>query len=538
MLVANIMVFIKKIKDQPALASFLLVASLFATFWSVFESHWETNDDVAMSMVAHGYGLAEYGSPHLVFSNVLWGHMVRSIPSINGIWGYSLATMMVLLVTGWSIYYFLLRLGTGYLLGALAVVLVFSRPLLFPQFTINAGLLTVAAIIGLQVYARFNTVGSLVAACILAFFGYLVRSHEFVLVIGVALSFLPWRLLYEQCQVRIAFLVLGVTIGLASFYNSGSYSGAEWSYFKELNTARLPYTDYGAARQLEQHREIITRYGYSRNDIELIGKWFFVDANIADTKSLNAMMSELGPRQNQKGSIKSGFTSVSTALMSIKLLPIILSALLLFVRVPRLSVALSWVFCLAALFSMGFMGRPGILRVYLPLFSMLFLLPMAMWQVNGVAQRWKTVLILFVACIGNTCLLIPGVLAAKQATVQVKRDIHGLPAGPIVSWGSAFPFQYAFPVLTNKLKNHEIRLYGLGVFTRAPFSVATAEEGKGLGFIRRLCTSEGITIMASQADLQALRCYCVEHVLGELRVLDLYTTSSIKVQQVQCERGM
>lgn len=43
-------------------------------------------------------GLAAYGSSHLIFSNVLWGYLVRAIPAINGVLGYSLATMGVLLV--------------------------------------------------------------------------------------------------------------------------------------------------------------------------------------------------------------------------------------------------------------------------------------------------------------------------------------------------------------------------------------------------------------------------------------------------------
>lgn len=49
---------------------------MLATLWLacllvIFEPAWETNDDVAIAMVAHGYGFASTGSANLLFSNVL-----------------------------------------------------------------------------------------------------------------------------------------------------------------------------------------------------------------------------------------------------------------------------------------------------------------------------------------------------------------------------------------------------------------------------------------------------------------------------------
>ena len=112
---SSISSLIRFIKDCPALLSFLLVATLIVSLFLAFEPRWETNDDLAMSMIAHGYGLAAYDSPQLVFSNILWGYLVRALPAINGVLGYSLATIGVLLVYGWAILYFLIRLGIGYM---------------------------------------------------------------------------------------------------------------------------------------------------------------------------------------------------------------------------------------------------------------------------------------------------------------------------------------------------------------------------------------------------------------------------------------
>ena len=63
--------------------SLAIAAAFVFSLCLVFEARWETNDDVAMSMVAHGYGVAAFGSPNLIFSNVLWGYLVRAVPQIK-----------------------------------------------------------------------------------------------------------------------------------------------------------------------------------------------------------------------------------------------------------------------------------------------------------------------------------------------------------------------------------------------------------------------------------------------------------------------
>ena len=59
---------------------------------SISSPIFETNDDVHLSMIAHGYGIATGGSPRLVYSNVLWGYFIRLVPEIWGVPGYSLIT--------------------------------------------------------------------------------------------------------------------------------------------------------------------------------------------------------------------------------------------------------------------------------------------------------------------------------------------------------------------------------------------------------------------------------------------------------------
>jgi MFS family permease len=526
---------IRKLKDRPALLAFLLATALIVSLCIAFVPCFERNDDVAMSMIAHGYGLTAYGSSHLVFSNVLWGYLVRAIPDINGVLGYSLATLSVLLVISWAILYFLLRLGAGYLPGLFAVALLIAIPTLRPQFTVNAGLLTVAAVLGWQVHARLGGISSLIIACLLAFFGYLIRSQEFLLVLGVALPLLPWRALRERRQMQIAILLLGVAIISATAFDRWSYSGPEWQPFLEFNSARIPFTDYHAGEHLKKHPEILARHGYSPNDMDLMANWFFVDPQIADPKSLNEMLAELGPLPLQAGSIQSGFSAIKTLFIPM-FLPFWISGIILLVLMPRWPVALAWLLCLAALFTIGFMGRPDALRIYVPLMTLLMLAPLVVGKYRKGARLWMATTTLLAACIGNAYLYIPDALAAKQWTQQVWRDIHGLPAGPIVSWGGSFPFELAFPVLANDLNSRNIKLYGLDSFTHAPYSVANTEQIAGRGLIERLQTTAGIPIIAIPTMLEMLRIYCKEHLNGQLQGFSAYKSRSLTVQQVRCTR--
>jgi hypothetical protein len=533
--VSSISILLRGAKERPALYSFILAAAFISLICLAFVPRWESNDDVAMSMIAHGYGLAAYGSPQLVFSNILWGYLVRTIPTVNGVMGYSLATMGVLLVVGWAILYFLIRLGSGYLIGFLTVSLLIALPTLIPQFSVNAGLMTLAAIIGWQAHARLGGLGSLVTACLLAFFGYLIRSQEFLLVLGVALPLLPWRALRERRQMQIAFLLLGVAIASAAAFDRWSYSGIEWQHFKDFNSVRIPFTDYGAGEHLKQHPEIIARHGYSQNDIDLLDNWFFLDPQIADPKSLNEMLTELGPLPMQAGSIQSGFMAIK-ALFNPVLLPLLLSSLLLLVLMPRWPVTLAWMLFLAALFAMGVMGRPGQLRVYIPVVSLLLIAPLVVGMYKEGVRRWIATLTLLVACVGNAYLLIPQALVFKQWTHQVQSDIHGLPAVPIVSWAGKFPFVSAFPVLANDLNSRNIKLYGLDSFTHAPFSVANTEQTTGRGMLERLQTETGVPIIASPKLLELLRIYCSERFKVQLQGFSAYKSRSLTVQQVRCTR--
>jgi hypothetical protein len=98
---------------------------------------------------------------------------------VLGTVGYSVAALAVLAIIG-----AVLTLGVGLLSGRILVgisagLLIMVRPVLFPQFTLNAGLLAVAAIV---CWNHRHPV-PVVAGCILLLTGFMVRDLECVLIL-------------------------------------------------------------------------------------------------------------------------------------------------------------------------------------------------------------------------------------------------------------------------------------------------------------------------------------------------------------------
>lgn len=507
-------------------AAFVLLLGL------VFGFRWETNDDVAMSMVAHGYGIAATGMPNIVFSNVLWGHLVRLLPSIGGITGYSLATLAVLIVTWAALAHGLVRAGSSYLVAVAAAVLLFTRPVLFPQFTLNAGLLMVAAIVCWYVYARHGALSALVAGCLLAFFSYLVRGQECMLVFLVGLPLLPARALVQQRAGWIAALILAAAIGASALIDRNAYAGADWADFRELNPIRAQFTDFGAGAQLKQHPEIYQRHGYSLNDIDLVENWFFADPAIADPAVLRDMLAELGPLP-EPGIVLGNVRLGIQALWHPSLVVLVLAALLLAALRPGWRVAASWGLCLAAIVAFALLGRPAVLRVYQPMIALLAIAPL----LQGAFTDWRRRLAmaaLAIAALINAAIAMTEAQQRGTADAGIRQALAGFPAQSVLVWGAAFPFEAAFPVLGATDAAMSYRLAGLGVFATAPISVAYAEQAAGRGPVARLKSAEGLQVIATDQRIGYLEIYCRERLRGTLTDLGATQFGDLTLRHLRC----
>lgn len=509
--------------------SLLFFLVIVVGIYSVFSPIWETNDDVAMSMVAHGYGLATSGTPNIVFSNVLWGGIVRSVPTINGVMGYSLATLSVLVLTGAAFLYFLSRAGAGVLCISAVMLLVMLRPLLFPQFTVNAGLLSVAAVLCWYSIHNNTSKSACVAAFALSSSAYLIRSHEFILVIIIALPLLPIRKMYDDKACRCSIILLFITLIGFSILDRQAYQSESWKSFNSFNLVRAKFTDFGAGPALKARADILEANDYSANDVDLVTSWFFADPDVANTQVLESMISELGFIPDDPITMSNIVIGIK-ALWDPKVVFLTLAGLILAVAFPR--VIFSWCLFILAICLLSLLGRPGILRVYVPVLCLLTLSPLILGNLKGLRKYFIGATLLAVALINSYFIVAESNSTALTSKLYLA-DLAAFPTDPVVVWGAGLPYESLYPVLGGQdLVSMKFKIYALGVFTLAPFSLASMEQQQARGFERQVSTSNGIKIVGAKMPL--LERYCREHFAMSLVELERTIYGSVQISRVRC----
>lgn len=117
-----------------------------------FEPMYATNDDVGMAMRVHGFGQYAEAGLFVVYANLMWGWILFQLPSINHVCAYAWMTVFIMLAYTWGLTYFGLRSAMPVWVVLPLVVAVVAEPLLFPQFTVHAVLLTLVMALAIRQY--------------------------------------------------------------------------------------------------------------------------------------------------------------------------------------------------------------------------------------------------------------------------------------------------------------------------------------------------------------------------------------------------
>ncbi len=494
---------------------------------------WETNDDVAMAMIANGKGLVVEASSQLIFSNVVWGQAMRLSTLVFGYFGYSVGTFGSVAISGVVIYYTLRKSGCMHILCIAVITLISFRPLLLPQFTLGAGLSMIGALCLLHLFIRTQKLYFLVASCALAYMSYVIRSQEAVLVLVVALPTFVRRDIVCQRQILAAALCTVIAATGSSIADYASYQSADWRPFNEINLARAPYTDFGADALLKKRPDVYERHGFSSNDATMITGWgLYAVPDLATPDALRAMLTELGFEIIGVGAVRN-LSLALVALTNPYLKFLLVSAILaLILSKQRKPLFISWLIFMSLIIALGLSGRPAILRVYYPLLAWLLVAPM-LSNVADTRQRLMSV-ILAAALVANTIFVLTQTGATRPTDESDLTDLKALNGEPLYVWGGQFPFETAFPPTRHLTLISHLKIYGFGVFTPAPFSVATRETLEGRSFEKQLLLPHGLFIMASAQDLDTLATYCQEHQRGELHVDRVGALDDHSIQKIRC----
>lgn len=502
------------------LASLAVTAMLFAFCLAIFEPFWESNDDIGMSMIAHGYGIADTPSAALIFVNVIIGGVLQILPTINGVPAYSWLLFSIVFLACWALLYFVLRSGGPFALAAVALAIAAIQLVAAPQFSIAAGVATSAGVLAWLSHTRSPSMGALIAGALLLSAGYLVRMHEAVFILVMALPFVPWsRLRIGLPEILTATLTVGFVL-IATVTEQLYYQGPGWAAFYAFEPVRVPLTDYGLADHILKHPSLMEAHGFSRNDIQLIAHWFFFDPALAAPDRLSALFASLPPRNALFDNAPMAWQAVK-GLFDPAMAPLTIAAIALTVfSRARVRAIMAWAIFVIIIAAFGWAGRPAVLHVYIPApILIMFVCLERGLMAQAVQPMWRVfpLTVLLVALAAMLRVYVAHNIELQARSELARADMAKLdPDAHYVVWGAGFPAEVAWPALAPVEKIARFRQYGLGWESLAPFALQTFESTPWRDLTDRFARDEDIPVITHSANLPMLAAYCREHHNGTL----------------------
>ncbi len=519
-----------KLLKQKLTLSCLFSAFIVSTLCFFFFPRWETNDDVFMSMIAHGFGAMEKGSPNLFFSNVLWGYIVRAIPSIGGVLGYSIATLLAVFLGVWSIVYFLLYLNVGYLCAFLIGSLISIRPILFPQFTITAGLLSVASLIGFYVCFKNESKVLLIVSFILLFLAYLIRKEELILIFGVGIPLIFVSFIRCRKFQKPFLLLLLIAIPSIEMIDRFSYQDQNWTYVKDFLKGIGPIVNSGKGAVLKKESQLLKEFQFSVNDISLVENWFFGDPEIVAPRKLINMLSAI--RQDNSLSIKWGLD----ALRGLKKMnPLFGLSVILFFVFLNLRLSIMWAMLVLSVFALGSIGAYDHARVFIPIQFLAVIGPFCFSNFKkNPKQHYLVIFILFWATGAEFIKYRNDSLYFKKRIIEIKKDSSKLPREAFLNWGAALPVEDLYHVLSNDIEVRKLSLISLGWGTWFPNSLSKRLFESSTNLKSLLMSEQGVALVAFDKEIPLLATYCQERLNRSLIILQETKTNFFTIRKVRC----
>lgn len=294
----------QKLEAAALPVSLAVVSLLFALYFVFFTPYFDVADDGLMCLTAAGTAVTTAPDPHLLFSNVLVGHLLAELygrfPSFPWYGTYLLAVQFCAHVT---ILCLALRSGRGwwriaaFLVFFLSMGVLLLNDLQFTSTALLAGIAGAAAVLQPLSFRRTEerrrpAVRAYVAGVILLVVAALVRYEAIQLIAGI---FLPLVLIASMMVRRVAViarsvaavLVAGSLVVAAGVYDVQSYKrDPGWRDWPEWRTLFVQLFDYARVVYGDRTKPVYDEVGWTRNDYRLLRSNFIADDN---TYSIQAM---------------------------------------------------------------------------------------------------------------------------------------------------------------------------------------------------------------------------------------------------------
>lgn len=508
----------------------VMATAIFILLFFFYTPIFEANDDLGLSMIAHGYGAAFKPSANIIFSNVIYGWIISHLPIISGIYPYSYMTLFALFIVAISLLYFLDALKVHRIYSTVLLLMILVRAVAMPEFTVNAGLLALAAVAGLLTYQKSNKKIHLFLAFSLAFYSFLIRDHAFYLIIIVSSPLWIDKRLLNRKFVFFSFCFFILCI-FAYLINISAYSGAEFINYNAFAKVRVPFTDFHAATYFLERPEILTQYGYTENDMKLIANFIFADNNLVNSNRLHLLLTHF--KFNDR--IEDNYTLALQGIKSLydPTLRVLVFASLILILAGRnkFRFILSWIVFVIITALLGLMGRPSILRVYYPVMARLTFLPIIYIDVSQKVLLLVLFVLLGLTLTENYSINQKRILRAQSAY----KDILKLAPNKIYFvLGDALPYEYidlptrAFP------PGYKLYAFSWGYYLPGTISNQYAFGEHSFSNLLKNGHSLQLITGTNNEDIMMINEYCKEHFKRRLNIINIQEFTTFNVYTIQC----
>jgi len=534
---------VRRLAADPRRFPYLLGFAALVCVFAVNQAFWLTNDDVAMSLIASGDGIAADPSPHLVLTNIAWGYLVHWFPDLGGIRAYTWVTYLGFLAAWGGCLWALMRSELDHRLAAAVLVLVFAPAIVHPQFTVLAGYLAAAALLLACTAVATGSIPAGAAAGGLLVLSGLVRADETALVLLVAspLCIVPLRAAWDS-DLRARWLAVA-GIAAAAFLafqllDYFSFSSGDWALYAQDYGLRTGFTDFKFSVYFREHPAELRGSGFSVNDMRLISDWFYLDTQVFSPERLEHLLASL-PWQ---GRIHASLASSGELLEPfvdppVAILAALVAVMVLFHR-ERGHLVAALVLLALVMVLLWFAGRPAITRIYIPAFVALVLLGLP--RLRHDRRRAEDLLLVAVLV---TALVYCASLTHKDQSQRYKsREVQALSCSLprdslVVVWGGSYPFTAEYPPFQPIGAGCPIDYYSFGEFSLAPYALEHLHRHTGgKDFVPALLAGQAFEFISERAALTELQAYFRQHYSVHLEVTPGPSNAYFSLYRVAVER--
>jgi hypothetical protein len=509
--------------------------------YSLFTPQYQTNDDVGMTMIAAGVGLAPEPSPHLLFMHPLLGQLLSALYRFAPNMGwYALLLTAVRVLAGIVLAVAVLGREPSPLRAALLVgyfLLVDLAGQACPQFSLVAAVAAQAAVLLWFSRGPDRPWGpaSLALFLILVALGVMIRPDHAVLIALLAGPLLVWDLGAALCgdgsplRTRLRawrgrtggpLLTAGVLLVLLQGHHHWFYATSPgWEDFQAYNNLRGRCTDFRRDDEAPDVPTVLEKVGWTRNDLAMLKTFFFADREVYSAPRLRAYLEAAADQPlalPPLGSQLAGYWNypVLRLLLAVALVPLLFQSRETWLRCIAVCAAVVLAWLLAA----------GILHHYCPWHLLQAMLSFAAAAGIALVGRPRIGAVRLTAGLAGVVLLtvavVPGVryLRERAAVVravagQLRREVRALDPRPdqlFVVWGCSWPYEYLLPFGSlNDLR--PFKIFALGCATHTPLTDHRLREFRIPDLVTGLYTREDVFLISYKSFLPLLKTFIAEH---------------------------